>query len=82
MVIGTKVLLFLKLLKYSNIKAAALGCNMEFVGTSEKVMNGKVIKECTEEAIRLNPNDGSAHYILGRFYSELLKVFLYLKIFK
>jgi len=55
-------------------KAAALGCNMEFVGTSEKVMNGKVIKECTEEAIRLNPNDGSAHYILGRFYSELLKL--------
>jgi len=55
-------------------KAAALGCNMEFVGTSEKVSNGKIIKECTEEAIRLNANDGSAHYILGRFYCELLKL--------
>ena len=47
---------------------------MEFVGTAEKVSNGKVIKDCAEEALRLNPNDGSAHYILGRFYSELLKV--------
>lgn len=55
-------------------KAAALGCNMEFVGTTEKVSNGKVIKDCAEEALRLNPNDGSAHYILGRFYSELLKL--------
>merc|ERR1712168_98579 len=55
-------------------KAAALGCNIEFVGTQEKVSYGKVIKDCAEEALRLNPDDGSAHYILGRFYSELLKL--------
>ena len=54
--------------------AAALGCNMEFVGTTEKVANGKIVKDCAEEAIKLNPNDGSAHYILARFYLELLKV--------
>ena len=55
---------------------------MEFVGTAEKVSNGKVIKDCAEEALRLNPNDGSAHYILGRFYSELLKViFLFYSFF-
>merc|ERR1712131_176738 len=55
-------------------KAAALGCNMEFVGTAEKVSNGKIVKDCAEEAIKLNPNDGSAHYILGRFYLELSKL--------
>ena len=49
---------------------------MEFVGTAEKVSNGKIVKDCAEEAIKLNPNDGSAHYILGRFYLELLKVLL------
>ena len=54
---------------------------MEFVGTAEKVSNGKVIKDCAEEALRLNPNDGSAHYILGRFYSELLKVIFILFFF-
>jgi len=47
---------------------------MEFVGTAEKVSNGKIVKDCAEEAIKLNPNDGSAHYILGRFYLELLKL--------
>ena len=54
--------------------AAALGCNMEFFPVKEKLTNGKVIKECLDEALRLNPNDGSAHYILGRYYVELLKV--------
>ena len=70
---GTKII---NLVLYIKFKAAALGCNMEFVGTAEKVSNGKIVKDCAEEAIKLNPNDGSAHYILGRFYLELLKVLL------
>lgn len=55
-------------------KAAALGCNMEFFPIKEKVGNGKVVKDCIDEALRCNPDDGSAHYILGRFYVELLKL--------
>ena len=34
----------------------------------------KIVKECIEEALKCEPNDGSAHYILGRFYVELLKL--------
>ena len=74
MVTVTKVLHGLSLDVKTFSSAAALGCNMEFVGTAEKVSNGKIVKDCAEEAIKLNPNDGSAHYILGRFYLELLKV--------
>jgi len=55
-------------------KAAALGCNMEFYPVKEKLANGKIVKECLDEALRCNPEDGSAHYILGRFYTELLKL--------
>ena len=78
---GTKII---NLVLYIKFKAAALGCNMEFVGTAEKVSNGKIVKDCAEEAIKLNPNDGSAHYILGRFYLELLKVLrlLFTKLFR
>merc|ERR1711990_326547 len=54
-------------------KAAALGCNMEFYPVKEKLANGKIVKECLDEALRCNPDDGSAHYILGRFYNELYK---------
>ena len=54
--------------------AAALGCNMEFYPVKEKLANGKIVKECLDEALRCNPQDGSAHYILGRFYNELLKL--------
>merc|ERR1712131_421931 len=55
-------------------KAAALGCNMEFYPVKEKLANGKIVKECLDGALRCNPEDGSAHYILGRFYNELLKL--------
>ena len=47
---------------------------MEFFPIKEKVGNGKVVKECIDEALRCEPNDGSAHYIMGRFYVELLKL--------
>ena len=47
---------------------------MEFYPVKEKLANGKIVKECLDEALRCNPEDGSAHYILGRFYNELLKL--------
>lgn len=51
-------------------KAAALGCMMEFFSVTEKVTNGKEIRNYLEKALEKDPKDGSAHYIFGRFHYE------------
>jgi len=51
-------------------KAAALGCNMEFLGVTEKAEKGKVIKDCLTEALVCDPEDLKAHYILARWHFE------------
>ena len=52
------------------ILAAALGCSMEFFSVGDKVSNGKQIQGLLSEALKYNPKDGSAHYILGRYHYE------------
>lgn len=51
-------------------KAAALGCNMEFLGVTEKAEKGKIIKDCLTEALVCDPDDLKAHYILARWHFE------------
>ena len=56
---------------YKNLfLAAALGCMMEFFSVTEKVTNGKEIRNYLEKALEKDPKDGSAHYIFGRFHYE------------
>jgi len=52
------------------ILAAALGCMMEFFSVTEKITYGKDIQNNLNEALKNDPKDGSAHYILGRFHFE------------
>lgn len=51
-------------------KAASMGCMMEFFSVTEKAQNGKIIKECLAEALRCDPDDQKAHYILARWHYE------------
>uniref|UniRef100_Q3ARH2 Regulator of microtubule dynamics protein 1 n=1 Tax=Chlorobium chlorochromatii (strain CaD3) TaxID=340177 RepID=Q3ARH2_CHLCH len=54
--------------------AASLGLMADKIGPQEKLKRAEEIKRALDTAVRLNPDDATAHSLLGTYYYEASKI--------